>query len=178
MTALFLRDLKLQEDTQEARRRFILQVGQYNRGLSSQFVRFLKDSQLGPFATAGFTFNREAVRTIAGQYGGKARSLPASIAMRGMAFGPWIGTFVAAVILNALIWGDPTPKGMPPGSIKIGETEDKKPRYWDPMAIWGVRRGLRALGLQTAAQQIATRAFWAGSRGIALAVSADMGRSG
>lgn len=148
-----LAESKLVDPKDETNRRnFINQFGQYNREASHKIVQILKDSGLGPFATAAFRFYSAGLQAITLNPGVKAVSYTAALQLR-LKMGMRIGSVALAVAAaNFARWGNV--KGdddTPFGAIKVGE-KNGKTQYFDALRLTGFTRGLRASGLSAAIQ--------------------------
>lgn len=138
-------------DTPENRASFVQQVGEYNRRLMGPFMRAARDSGLSPFVVAGRNFNRQAVRLLTGNPGVEASDNTEAAKMRGVNLATGL---VAATVLPALLntvttgsmGGRP---GTPIGAWDIGRPPDDKGKHRviDLFQILGIRRGLRATGI-------------------------------
>ncbi len=147
-----LADAGLVEKSETARREFVNQVGQYNKRLQGQFTVWLRDTGVGPFATAGKTFNALGVRNMLLSPGLRAVSPQAATALRANALTGWVGFVTLAATINYLtsrnkgggVMGRP---GVPIGNVDMG-TEDKqgKPLSFALGDVLGYTRGLRATG--------------------------------
>lgn len=131
------------------RRDFINQSGQYIRESSNKLVQILKDSGLGPFATAGFTFYGQGLRALTMDPGVKATSMKAALELRARMFGRFAMVAGAVAAINYLRWGKATgDENTPLGAIKWGE-KDGKTQTWNALdLVTGVTRGARSTGLQ------------------------------
>lgn len=139
----------LVKDTPRNRREFVNQVGQYNQALQGALVRFLRQSNLGPFATAGTAATIAGVRSSLGLPGVEA-STPAAA---GKLWARQVALIASTALQAALIgyWitgrfgGRP---GVPIGAIDLGDDDERgRPRTLDLFELLGIRRGLRALGV-------------------------------
>lgn len=149
-------------DTPQNRRDFINQLGQYNSRLMSKTEAILKEGGLSPFIVAGKNFNRIGINRVGslaglskGAPGLQAGSLGQELALRASrAAGAWGSLVVTPALFNYLMWGDIAgPKGTPFGKIALTEPDKNGKRvYLDPAQLTGLRRGLRATGLQAIAQ--------------------------
>jgi hypothetical protein len=141
--------------TETGLRDFVNQwAGQYNKKAQNGMVRFLRNTGIGPFATASTTMTSRAVRSLFGGSGAKGTSAAASIALRALTLGKMAAMLAGAFALNYASWGrwdgdDNTPWG----AIKLGtDSHTGKTIYVDtPVSM--VRRGLRALGFLAAIEK-------------------------
>ncbi len=138
----------LVENSQTARREFINQLGQYNRRLQSRLVRQFRDTGLGPFVTAGTTFNTMGVRAVTFSPGVKATTMPAAIALRGAMMAKLLGAAATVGLLNYITTGQMAGrKGTPLGDVDLG-INDKSGRmlHIPVLSLFGPARGLRVTG--------------------------------
>lgn len=129
------------------KRNFINQLGQYERRAQAGAVQLLRDSGVGPFATAGTNYLTQGVRSLFLDPGVKAPSLYAAAKLRANVLGR-IGAGIGLTLAyNYLRWGrvDGDEK-TPLGSIKVRETNGKTVSF-DLAAPFLWKRGLRAVGL-------------------------------
>jgi DNA-binding CsgD family transcriptional regulator len=137
------------------RRNFINQLGQYNKAAQQKAVMWLRDTGIGPFATAGSNYYMQGLRMLTMDPGVKASSMAHAIGLRaeGLArLGAVLGT---AALTNYVLWGkargdDDTPIG----SIKIRD-QDGKVVHWDLLNLTGATRGARQLGLKALMEGVA-----------------------
>lgn len=143
-----------QQDTETARRDFINQhTGNYNKRSQNPVVVILRDTGLGPFATAATTFISDSIRTVFMSSGGRSASLAHDLGMRAEMLLK-IATFAAAApLINYMLWkridGD---DNTPIGAIKMGENKNGKTPYFDLLALTGFTRGAKILGLSALAE--------------------------
>lgn len=139
-------------DTETNRREFVNQVGQYNKRAQGDLRRIARDSGLGPFATAGTTFNTLGLRTLTGSPGIPATSMMAAAALRANVMSKWVGGFVIAGALNYLLTKDKGGgvmgrPGVPVGKIDTGlDDENGRPLSLPLFDILGLGRALRVTG--------------------------------
>jgi hypothetical protein len=147
------------ENSETARREFVNQVGQYNKRAQGYYTRFFRDTGLGPFITAGKTFNTLGVRAATLNPGVRATSIPAAMAMKANMSAKIAGTIGTIATLNYLLTKD-KPKGgamgrpgVPLGAIDVG-TDDKngRPEYIAILNMTSAGRGLRVLGVRGVVQ--------------------------
>lgn len=137
-------------DTQENRRNFGLQTGQYNSRLQTRVVRVLRESGASPFITAGLSGNMEGIKAMLGDpiVRGATRKATAKMWASHLA-----GNMIGLVVIPALVNYHTTGKlagrvGVPVGAIDTGEVdEQKRPIYIDPLKHVGFRRGLQSTGI-------------------------------
>jgi len=137
------------ENTETARREYINQVGQYNKRAQGPLMRWLRDTGVGPFATAGRAFNVLGVRRLALSPGVKAGSIGAAIALRANMLGGIVGMFVLRGVLNYMLSGKVNGReGTRLMDIDLG-TDDKngKPLRFPVGDLLGPGRGLRVTGI-------------------------------
>lgn len=144
----------LVEGSETNKRDFINQLGQYNRKAQHRMVAFLRDSGLGPFATAGTNYYLQGLSALTMSPGVKATSPEAAVRLRAEMLGKTAAVLGVVGLMNFLMWGridgsDDTPIG----AIKVGE--DKKlgrTAYYDLTAFTGLTRGAREVGLLATAE--------------------------
>lgn len=144
------------EDTETNRREYVNQIGQYNRRAQGWLMRTLRDTGIGPFATAGRTFNAMGVKMVTLSPGVRGSTAFAETALRANVLSKWVG---AAVLIGTLNWLLTKDKGgglMGRPGTKLGDVDlginDKKGNALSlPVAsIIGVGRGLRVTGIKGA----------------------------
>ncbi len=139
----------LVENTETNRRNWINQLGQYNRAAQNKIVLALRDSGLGPFATAGTNYFIQKLRALS-MYGGvKGTSWAGSARMRGETLAKTIALVGLAIpIINKLLWdrwdGD---DNTPFASIKIGTDAQGRTRSIGLGNLIGFVGGLRETGV-------------------------------
>jgi hypothetical protein len=147
-----MRKSGLVEDSETARREFINQVGQYNKRAQGDLRRLARDTGLGPFVTAGTTFNTLGLRTLILDPGVKAASPMAAAAMRANVLSKWVGAAVFIGTANYLlthnkgggVMGRP---GVPIGRLDSGlNDENGRPLSVPVFDILGLGRALRVTG--------------------------------
>lgn len=136
------------EDSETGLREFVNQMGNYNKKLQPFILRFLRDSQVQPFATAVHTFNIMGVRRMFMQSGAKPAGHFARLALMADIAAGWLGFLVAIGVINYLVSGNSEgPKGTKIGDIGwIGD--DGKLHTFPAGAMTGFMRGPRITGLQ------------------------------
>lgn len=145
-------DSGLVENTETARREYVNQIGQYNRRLQGKITRLFRDTGIGPFVTAGKTFNSLGVRIATLNPGAKGSNLFAAAALRANILSKWVGASVLLGTLNYLmthkkgggVLGRP---GTPIGNLDLG-TNDKsgKQQSFPLFSVLGLGRALRVTG--------------------------------
>jgi hypothetical protein len=155
---------KLVTDDPANRRRYINQVGQYNRRLMKPLVRVFRDLGLSPFIVAGQTMNRSGRMALTGAAGIDAANPRAALQMRGTNL---IATICIASItpmmLNMITTGTPTGRpGTPLGAWDLGTEEDEKSKHKiiDLLALTGARRGMRSLGINATVEGLRAGHNW------------------
>lgn len=136
------------KNTQTNKRDFINQLtGQYEKKAQAGIIQWVRNTGIGPFATAGATMTSRAIRTtLAGATGLVPSNLLSGLGMRAEVFAKLAAILGSVAAYNFLQWGradgdDKTPWG----AIKLGQTATGKTIYLDtPASI--PRRGLRAIG--------------------------------
>lgn len=139
----------LAQATEQNRRDFINQLGQYNSRAQHKWVAFFRNSGLGPFATAGTNYYVQGLRALTGETGLRATSFEAGVRLRAEQIARTLSIPIATFLLNYLMWGrvdgdDQTPIG----AVKLGYDADKgRTSYYDLTAFTGLTRGARQVGL-------------------------------
>lgn len=142
----------LVRDTETNRREFVNQAGAYNLRTQGEWMRFLRQTWLSPFATAGRNFATLGVRGATLNPGVQASSLRAAALLRANMLSKWIGTAVLVGTANYLITGKLTGRpGTPIGSVDTGKNDENgKPLTFNVAAFTGQSRALRTTGLRGA----------------------------
>jgi hypothetical protein len=140
----------LVENSETARREFVNQVGQYNRRAQNAVLRLARDTGIGPFATAGTTFNALGVRTATMSPGIKASSNMAAAALRINVLSKWAGAFVLVGALNYAIVGKMVGRpGVPIGNVDTGRNDkNNRPLSVPVFDLLGLGRALRVTGIK------------------------------
>lgn len=137
----------LTPDTITNRRNFINQTGQYLKTAQPKLVQFLRDTQLGPFATAGTNYWMQGLRALTGNPGVEPTSVSAALKLRAWTYGKMaavIGTgFAFNYLLHQNVLGDDK---TPFGAIKAYDDKGHTV-YFDLVTFTGLTRGLRQTGL-------------------------------
>lgn len=136
-------------DTMQARRAFVNQIGEYNRRLMGHFSRNMRDYGLSPFVVAGRTFNRFSKRLLLGDPGFKAATPQAALAARAYQLGGLTLAVTLPAIVNYITTGHFGGRpGTPIGAIDTGTNNAKgDKRIIDILQLMGIRRGLRGTGV-------------------------------
>lgn len=138
----------LVENTETNRRNFINQLGQYHKRGQNSVVAWLRDTGIGPFATAGTNYTMQGIRALSADPGVTATSAKAAAILRAktlMRMGALLAVVPAAnYLLSGRADGD---ENTPLGGIRLGRTADGKTSYLDIAALTGIPRGARTLGL-------------------------------
>jgi len=134
-------------DTEGGRRDFVNQLGNYNKATQHRLVALLRDTGLGPFATAGSTYLINGLRAVFIRPGLKTTSMGASARVNAEMIGRLALLPMMAAVANYAQWGrvdgdDETPIG----AVKLG-TRNGKTQYFDLMGLTGLSRGLRSIGV-------------------------------
>lgn len=141
-------------DTPENRAQYIQAIGEYNRRLISPLMRAARDSGLAPFIVAGKSFNRLGMRMITGNPSVEATSNTEAAKMRvaNLASGLVAGAVLPAMLNLATTGSLGGRPGTPVGAWDLGRPEDETGRHRviDLFQVLGIRRGLRATGLNAA----------------------------
>ena len=143
----------LAKNTEANRRRFINQVGQYNRRLMGPFMRLMAQSGLSPFIVAGRNFNRQGRWAFTGNPGVKGATWGTALHLRLVALMGVAMLFTLPIMLNMLTTGQPGGRsGTPLGAWDLGGKEDEKGKHrtLDLLQLTGVRRGMRSIGAEAA----------------------------
>lgn len=145
----------LVKDTERIRRNFSNQVGQYNSRLQTRIVRELKESGLSPFITAGLSGNVEGIKAMLGDPVAEGLSPRAKAQLWGTQIAGHIVSLSLPAAINLIMTGSILGRpGVPMGAIDTGKQDkDGNPLYIDPLKWSGVRRGLRATGINAFAER-------------------------
>lgn len=145
-------------DSEVARRNFVQSIGEYNRRLMGRWEQSFRDKGLSPFIVAGRTFNRFSKRLLTGDPGFEATSTKAAIQARAAQLSTLAFATAMPAITNMFTTGTMLGRqGTPIGAIDLGprfDSEDGKRRIIDVFQLTGIRRGLRATGLNAAIEGI------------------------
>lgn len=147
----------LVKPSEEGRREWVNQMGQYNPRMMGQFQAFFKEAGLSPFIVAGRNFNRLALRRVTLSPGIRAANLQSAVQMRAVeAFGILATLLAVPAVLNSVIVGKPSGRaGVPFGGVDTGKDDKNgKPIYIDPAQWIGLRRGMRLTGINAAIEGI------------------------
>jgi len=136
-------------NTETNRRDFVNQLGQYLKKAQQKFIVWLRDTQIGPFATAGSNYAIQGVRAVTMNPGADATSFRAAAQMRAEMLGKTLALLTGGVWLtNYLLWGRPGGDDNTPfGNIKIYTDKDGYTHSFGLMSLTGLSRGMRQLGL-------------------------------
>ncbi len=162
------------KDTEANRRDYINQAGNYHRESSATMVRWLKDSGLGPFATAGSARVASGYRVLAGFAPGIEGTFKARTLMRLNGAAQVAGVLGMVAIANYARTGKMQPAGTPVGSLYLGTNKDGKPHYEDVLDLIGGRGAMRNVGADAALKPGAT-ADSAARQAISTNISPAMG---
>lgn len=147
-------DAGLVENTETNRREFVNQVGQYNLKAQGGLRRIARETGIGPFATAGTTFNTLGVRTATMSPGVTATSPMAAAALRANVLSKWIGASVLVGSLNYLLTKDKGGgvmgrPGVPIGKIDTGmDDQNGRPLSLPVFDLLGLGRAMRVTGVR------------------------------
>jgi hypothetical protein len=138
--------------TETARREFVNQVGQYNRRAQNALVRLFRDTGIGPFATAGTTFNALGIRMATLSPGVQASSGYAAAALRANVLSKWVGAGVLVAGLNYSITGKMLGRpGIPFGNVDTGrDDKNGRPLSIPVFDLLGLGRAMRVIGARGA----------------------------
>lgn len=136
------------ERTERNLRDFVNQLGQYNRQTQHSLVRVLRDTGIGPFATAGTNFYMQGMRGMAMSPGATASSNAHAIGLRAEVLARTAAILGTAALSNYLLWGRVDgDENTPYGSIKLGDNGRGRTSYFNMADIMSpVPRGLRQIG--------------------------------
>ncbi len=142
----------LVKDTETNRREFVNQAGNYNLRTQGEWIRFLRQTWLSPFVTAGRNFASLGVKAATLNPGVEASSIKAAAALRAGMASKWIGTAVLVSTLNYLITGKLSGrKGTPFGAVDTGKNDENgQPLSFNVAAFTGQSRALRTVGARGA----------------------------
>ena len=141
----------LETHSEDGMRQFVNQIGQYNARLQPFAMRTMKAYGLSPFVVAGRNFNQQGRRWLTGDPGVKGANAAAALQMRMTNMvGLFASVAVVPAILNTLTTGTPMGRpGTPVGAWDMGGEKDKdgKHKALDLLQLSGIRRGMRATGV-------------------------------
>jgi hypothetical protein len=134
-------------NTDTNRRDFVSQLGQYNRRAQSRLIAFVRDTGIGPFATAGTNFYAQGIRSLTFSPGLKATSGLNAAKLRVMVAGRFAAILGSVALVNYMKWGRVDGgDNVPIGAVRLEDGKDGKVRYFDVASLLNVTRGLRAVG--------------------------------
>lgn len=136
------------QDTVANRREFVSQVGQYNKRLQGPLIRALRESQIGPFATAGRNFNVLGVRTAFLSPGAKASSAAHAAALRAEALAGVVGVAALAAAWNFARTGQVAPPGVHLGDLYLSQDESGRQKVLPLADLMGYGRAMRVTGIR------------------------------
>jgi hypothetical protein len=138
--------------TETNQREFINQAGAYNLRSQGPWMRFLRQTWLSPFATAGRNFATLGIRALTLNPGVEASSIRSAAALRGAMAAKWIGSAVFVGSMNYIITGKLMGRpGTKFGSIDTGKNDNQgNPLSFDVLAFTGQSRALRTVGARSA----------------------------
>ncbi len=145
-------DRGLVRDDIVQRRRFVQQVGEYNKRLMSPMMRLASQSGVSPFIVAGRNFNRFGRRTLTGDPGVEGSDLKSSLQMRLVNLSLVAGVLTIPMMVNKITTGSIYGRrGTPIGAIDLNGKEDQKGAHQvlDLAQLYGVRRGMRSTGVDS-----------------------------
>lgn len=143
-------DRGMAPDTDEGRRNYVNQIGQYNGRLMGQLMNKARESWLSPFVVAGRNFNRIGRRILTGNPGFESTTTSGAWKARlTQLLGGVVGTTAAVMMLNSITTGNPAGrKGTPLGAWDTGhDGKDGKRLVVDLAQLTGLRRGLNSTGI-------------------------------
>jgi hypothetical protein len=137
------------------KREFINRVGQYNNRLQGTWMNAFRKSGVGPYITAGRTFNVQGVKSVLLSPGVEATSLQNAAYLRANMAAKILGTMATIYVANQMISGTPFGRpGVPLGSIDTGKDDETgKPLHiplLDQLTL--VQRGARSTGVRGAVE--------------------------
>ena len=129
-------------------RDFVNQLGQYNRQTQHGAIRLLRDTGIGPFATAGSNYFMQGMRGMTLNPGVTATSNAHAIGLRAEYLARIAGALGAAAITNYLMWGrSDGDENTPTGGIKLGDNGKGRTSYLNLADVVSpVPRGARQIG--------------------------------
>jgi len=133
---------------------FVNQIGEYNSRLMGRWESLLKSQGVSPFIVAGRAMNRAAKRLLFANPGFEAASNEAALKARAIQVSGLVMAGTIPAIINMMTTGSMFGRaGTPIGAIDFGpdyDTTNGKHRTFDLFQLIGLRRGLRATGLDAA----------------------------
>jgi hypothetical protein len=91
---------------------------------------------MGPFATAGATWNVNSLKSLIGETGLEASTWQGDAQLRAAMIGRTVAALAAAPILNMIAWGRPDGDDKTPlGAVKLGTRQDGTTSFI-PVASW------------------------------------------
>jgi hypothetical protein len=140
-------------DTDVNRRNFLNQMGQYNERGQAKMVQLARATGLGPFATAGWNYFMQGLRTMTFDPGIQTSSLKGQAMLRAWMFAKVATVAGVAMAVNHAMHGRVDgDENTPLGAIKVGTDASGKTRYVDIVNFTGLTRGLRETGLLALAE--------------------------
>ncbi len=140
------------ENTETEKRNFLSSLGNYNKRTQNSWVRWLRDTGLGPFATAGSNFEAQGIKALIFAPGAKSTGWRADLALRGEVMAKMIGVAGLSMLANYLLWGRVDgDERTPLGAIKVAERGGKTDLV-DLTGFTGFTRGARHVGLLALAE--------------------------
>ena len=135
------------DDSPQAERNFINQLGKYERRSQAGAIQWLRDSGMGPFATAGMNYIEQGVGSLGLNPGIKGEGLYSKLYLRANFLKNLAIAAGTVAAMNYFRWGrvdgdDKTPFG----NIKLWEDENGSHSI-DVSAPFLIKRGLRSTGL-------------------------------
>jgi len=141
-----MKDKGLVEDTPASRREFINQVGQYNKRLQGPIIRALRETQVGPFATAGRAFNVLGARTAILSPGIKSATAAHAAALRGEQIAGIVGIGAIAAAWNYAKTGQISPPGVRLGDLYLSTEPNGRQHTLALSDMLGYGRAMRVTG--------------------------------
>lgn len=143
-----MKEAGLPIDTEANKRDFINQLGQYEVRAQHRAVALLRDTGMGPFATAGTNFWAQGLRGLTLSPGVKATSYEAAARLRAQVLGKLVAVVGGTALANYILWGDPYGDDRTPlGALKLHQSADlPRTASLDFLSLTGATRGLRSVG--------------------------------
>ena len=137
-------------------REFVNQAGAYNLRTQGEWMRFIRQTWLSPFVTAGRNFAVQGVRAVTLDPGVKAANAKAAAMLKANMAMKWLGTAMLVGTVNYLITGKLGGRpGVPLGAIDIGKNDENgRPLTFNVMAFTGQSRALRTVGARGAMEAL------------------------
>lgn len=136
----------LAHNTPKNKRDFLNALGNYLNDSQQIFVRMLRGTGIGPFATAGVNTPVQSIRSLWFTAGMQGKTLAAQVRLRAHVLAKLAAVIGAGLMLNWINWGRiDGDDSVPWGAVKVGE-DNGRTYYVDPIRFMGPRRGLNVTG--------------------------------